>query len=1086
MPDVSLCPCGHELLHPSEEGTTKSIDPRVCPQCGLSVATQAEAALPPTPPSTRLGASEEQAPVVPPTVAPLTPSTELARKVGTVEVPGVLGYEILGELGRGGMGVVYKAQQTKLRRLVALKMILAGGHASQRTLARFQAEARAVARLQHPNIVQIYEVGDTAGLPYFSLEFVDGGTLAEKLYREEMATATAAQLIEALARAMHFAHEHGIVHRDLKPGNILLTRDGVPKITDFGLAKELDGTSGATETGIVMGTPGYMAPEQASGKSKSAGPAADIYALGAILYECLTGRPPFVGETPLDVIFLVTTEEPVPPSRLRDRVPRDLETICLKCLEKPPQRRYASAEALAEDLRRFREHETIEARPLHRGQRLVRWVRRHPVQATVLAAVVLLAAVVAGSLGYQRRVEKARREQARNDVRDLLLRGQEAIHNRAWDSAREVLQPAIDRTSNEPGLEDLGDEAAERLRQAEGRLAAIDRHRRFQRLHDDALFHATLSSGAAGASNLEASRRAAHRALQLADEQASRDPPGEFLTETQREEFLQGRYELLLVLADAAAQEGRGHLREAIALLRQAADLGIATQSYHLRMARFLAQLGDTAEAELQRRQAAAAPPKTAFDHYLVGVERYHEGPEAALPSFLEALRLKPGDFWARYFLALCHVRLRKLELARDNLTPCLARQRKVVWVYLLRGFTQGQLGDSVAAEEDFAQALAILEQEPNPEAAYALYNNRAVLRIGTKKYTEAIADLKKAIELCPEQYQAHATLAQAYLQQGNPDAAAAAYGQAIASAQRLMEAGHLEAPTLAVLYRNRARLSIRRGDLRAAEGDLRRSVDLETVDGPSRGLAWADYAAVLAQQKQLPEAIAAYDASLKARPGHATTLRRRAEILFQLERYAEAEEGLTQFLKNNGPPTPRVYRMRATARSKQGNHRGALDDLTAALARESDDPELWVQRGQTYLACKAWELAAQDFDRAMQLNDHLGNAYAGRGYARVQLGQHVEGTADAEHAVRAGPVTPRLLQTAAGTFVRAILRTEDDRGLQFFYRSRAIALLRQALEQTPAPERAAFWKNNVQRDGALRPLRATDEYQEWDRLYGK
>ena len=273
------------------------------------------------------------------------------------------GYEILGELGRGGMGVVYKARQTKLNRIVAVKMVLAGGHASAADLDRFLGEAEAVARMQHPQIVQIFETGQIDGLPYFALEFVEGGSLAGKLDGTPLLPHEAAKLVGLLAGGMHYAHRQGIVHRDLKPANVLLTKDGTPKITDFGLAKKVEGGSGLTQSGAIMGTPSYMAPEQAEGK-KGVGPAADVYALGAILYECLTGRPPFKAATPLDTILQVVSDEPVAPTRLQSGTPRDLETICLKCLQKEPAKRYESASALADDLGRFRRGEPIVARPV--------------------------------------------------------------------------------------------------------------------------------------------------------------------------------------------------------------------------------------------------------------------------------------------------------------------------------------------------------------------------------------------------------------------------------------------------------------------------------------------------------------------------------------------------------------------------------------------------------------------------------------------------------------------------------------------------------------------------------------------------
>jgi eukaryotic-like serine/threonine-protein kinase len=329
------------------------------------------------------------------TLAPGGETTLVAAAVSRGSVPG---YEILGELGRGGMGVVYKAQQVGLGRLVALKMILAGGHAREADLARFRTEGEAIARLQHPNNVQVYEVGDYEGKPFFSLEFCPGGNLDRKLNGTPLPALEAARLVETLAGAMHAAHGRNVIHHDLKPANVLLAEDGTPKVTDFGLAKKVESGSGLTQPGAVMGTPSYMAPEQAQGR-KAIGPAADVYALGAILYECLTGRPPFRGSTPLDTIVQVVADEPVRVRQLQPSCPRDLETICHKCLQKEPDRRYASAVELAEDLRRYQAGEPIVARPVGTVERGVKWVRRNPVVASLAAAVllVLVAGIVVSS-----------------------------------------------------------------------------------------------------------------------------------------------------------------------------------------------------------------------------------------------------------------------------------------------------------------------------------------------------------------------------------------------------------------------------------------------------------------------------------------------------------------------------------------------------------------------------------------------------------------------------------------------------------------------------------------------------------------
>jgi eukaryotic-like serine/threonine-protein kinase len=302
----------------------------------------------------------------------------------------VAGYLILGVLGRGGMGVVYKALQPGLKRLVALKMILAGEYAGRREVTRFRSEAETVAQLQHVNIVQIYEVGEDAGRPYFSLEFIDGVSLSKKVNGTPLPPREAAELLLQLAHAVAYAHQKGIIHRDIKPANVLLTADGIPKLTDFGLAKRVQDESGQTRTGTVLGTPSYMPPEQAEGRLHEVGPRSDVYSLGAVLYDMLTGRPPFRGTTVLDTLQMVQKQEPVAPTELQPKVPRDLQTICLTCLHKEPARRYASAAALAEDLRRFLTGEPILARPAGAGERLWRWCRRNPRVAALSAALAFL------------------------------------------------------------------------------------------------------------------------------------------------------------------------------------------------------------------------------------------------------------------------------------------------------------------------------------------------------------------------------------------------------------------------------------------------------------------------------------------------------------------------------------------------------------------------------------------------------------------------------------------------------------------------------------------------------------------------
>ena len=481
---------------------------------------------------------------------------------GVLEGVTVPGYDILGELGRGGMGVVYKARDQRLHRLVALKMVLAGAHVGEVGLARFRAEAEAVAKLTHANIVQIYETGEHEGRPFFSLEYVEGGSLDHRLSEGPSSPKSAAQFVETLAHGRwRWPTRAGVVHRDLKPANILLakmgsqsslvrgresdssshngehwSRNSVPKIADFGLAKRTDDASNQTQTGAILGTPSYMAPEQAGGKNREIGPATDIYALGAILYELLVGRPPFKAGNPIDTVRQVVEQEPVPPRQLEPRVPLDLETICLKCLEKEPARRFATSADLADDLRRFVEGSPIHSRPTPAWERVWKWCRRRPAIVSLLAVCVAATLSMVLLIVWHNVSLRGRLDVALTKERQARLRERNAVAERHlavvrqegqklfdgarvsvaagdWPNARLLLEKALTTIGGEAQLDNLKDSAQTLLQQVEHELsvetdrrASLARLEKFGRLRDEAQFLGTLYTGMDLASNLEAAR----------------------------------------------------------------------------------------------------------------------------------------------------------------------------------------------------------------------------------------------------------------------------------------------------------------------------------------------------------------------------------------------------------------------------------------------------------------------------------------------------------------------------------------------------------------------------------------------------
>jgi serine/threonine protein kinase/Tfp pilus assembly protein PilF len=1044
-------------------------------------------------------------------------------------LPRVTGYEVMAVVGQGGMGVVYRARQSGLNRLVALKMIR-GGAALARPLdlARFRAEAEVLARLEHPNIVRIYEVGEHEGNPYFAMELVEGANLAQLVAGAPLPPLQAARLAETLAIAVEAAHARGVVHRDLKPANILIGRQTTSndtsettqfaldrvKITDFGLAKQMDTQALQTRSGEIIGTPSYMAPEQACGRAGEVGPATDVYALGALFYEMLTGRPPFRAATLWDTLDQVLSQDPVPPRQLLAKLPADLEVICLKCLRKEPGKRYARAADLAEDLRRFRAGEPILARPSSCGEQAWKWVKRHPSLAVSGLTAVLVLLVL--SLGHYLHLRTAlahalagqELQAAVAEVQAQLYRVERAVEEDDWPRARDLLgsvpsklEPAHAKFPDDAALAELRS-SADRLRlQTDSHLTDRARWNNLQQRRAAASLLAAGFTGVDAESNLRSTRTQVTEALSLfglrADQPGPPDLAGTSYTPAVRAAIAECFCEMLLDLADVLTDTARRQeaaakrplVEEALRLLDGAAAYPVAAAVLQGRRARCLGELGDQAGAAHEREGLRPAFTR-AFEMFLHGTFLYREGrQDEASEHFQQALKQEPDHMGAQYALAVCYLKHRtpqgrptRLPLAVYRLTRCIDLQPQQVWPYLLRGYAHGELDDFEAAEADFAHVERIVPEQPDPLARYGMHVNRGLMRVRQGKLPAAVEDLTQAIRLKPGEYPAYANLAQAYQELGQ-------WQQAQEHLDRALDLS----PTAlrAVLYRTRARLHEHQNRPESALRDYD-----EAIRHEPRGLASAAVAGdlvakagLLVRQQDYAEALRTLDAALALQPEQAAVQRLRAESLLQLDRLPEAVQALDRALEPEPAKrktTAALYLARGRARSALGRFAEAVGDYTCALELLSDHADALTNRGWGYTVLEAPALALRDFERVVQLDPRSADGHNGRGFARVRLGQYRLAVADAESALKLATAPQgRLLYNSARIYAQALQKNEEDpaqqtvkgRELRVQYLERAVELLRQALESLNASERPTFWRRTVQSDPALTPIRRSPGY---------